>query len=143
MPVEGATPLIYYPAAEIMSAFDIAVGEGSYNMVHELLASGIPSAFFEEAVVDDQSARIERYASLGACIALGDPLGPALEANLNELLNSPARRDNLSGNARSFVPRGGLKKAAISILQRWEQQKGRMACDDPAKAYLRKTQNRS
>ena len=126
MPVEGATPLIYYPAAEIMSAFDTGVGEGSYNMVHELLASAIPSAFFaKERIVDDQSARIERYTALGACIALGDPFGPVLEASLNELLNSQARRDNLSRNARSFVPRGGLKKAAISILRRWGQQQNR------------------
>jgi hypothetical protein len=118
-PGAGYVPLSFFPAMEIISAFDAAIATGGYNMVHELLASGIPSAFFPRPTGhDDQPARIRHYEARRACMSIADLEPDTLRAVLGSLLDDSCRAVLLQ-NSRDAVPACGASRAAELILNRW------------------------
>ena len=89
-----------YPMSRYFAAFDGAVAAAGYNAYHELIALGVPSLFVPmPRDTDDQPARA-RYAE-GAGIGLGvtGPADPALEAQLERLLD-PGERGAIRRRAR-------------------------------------------
>jgi predicted glycosyltransferase len=113
--------LAWFPAMDVMRAFDVAVSAGGYNTVHELVASSVPSAFFPRArPYDDQAARIHRLATAGACLALEpDARGERLAEVAAELLADGSLRERLARGAANAVRPGGAARAAGLILERW------------------------
>jgi UDP:flavonoid glycosyltransferase YjiC (YdhE family) len=114
-------PLTWFPAMEVMRAFDAAVSAGGYNTVHELLASSVPTVLFPRPTVyDDQPARIRRLSDEGVCLALdGDAPGERLAEATDELLARSDLRARLARGAAQAVRTGGAARAATLILDRW------------------------
>jgi UDP-N-acetylglucosamine--N-acetylmuramyl-(pentapeptide) pyrophosphoryl-undecaprenol N-acetylglucosamine transferase len=114
-------PLTWFPAMQVMRAFDAAVSAGGYNTVHELLASSVPTVLFPRPTVyDDQPARIRRLSDEGVCLALdGDAPGERLAEAADELLARSDLRARLARGAAQAVRTGGAARAATLILDRW------------------------
>lgn len=78
--------------ARLFPAVDAAIAAAGYNTFHELLAHGIPSAFFGlDKVADDQDERIAQASSDGLCLALPSPLDAAVLADTARRLLADAR----------------------------------------------------
>ncbi|HWE60381.1 MAG TPA: glycosyltransferase [Chloroflexota bacterium] len=108
--------LHYYPLAECLPAFDVAISAAGYNTVNELLHHGIPSILLPVPKgVDDQHARAQWAANAGAGLRLDDPEDDQLVAALTTLLE-PETRAQMAERARSLVPAGGATAAARAIL---------------------------
>jgi UDP-N-acetylglucosamine--N-acetylmuramyl-(pentapeptide) pyrophosphoryl-undecaprenol N-acetylglucosamine transferase len=99
-------------AAEYSRAFDAAVCAAGYNTFGELMFAGIPTAFLpQEKLADDQRARAERAARVGAGAILHE--ASDVLAVVRDLIASPGASDA----ARALVPRNGARVAAAELLR--------------------------
>lgn len=101
-----------YPMSRYFAAFDGAVAAAGYNAYHELIALGVPSLFVPmRRDTDDQPARARYAESAGLGLGLAGPGDPALEAQLERLLDKGERgaiRERLEGLE---PPRGAAQAA--------------------------------
>jgi UDP:flavonoid glycosyltransferase YjiC (YdhE family) len=114
--IDGVLRASYYPLAEVLPAFDVAVSAAGYNSVTELVHFGIPSVLVPfDRKLDDQHARAAAVADAGA--ALTCPLSTDGIVGHLESLKMPAYREAISKAAMVLVPDSGAKVAATSILK--------------------------
>ena len=100
---------------ELVTAFDVAVSAAGYNSFNELMHFGVPTVFWpQEKWADDQKARAERAASVGAAVVL-DADGASLRKTV-ERFRDPAERLAASCAARKLVPRNHASEAASAVL---------------------------
>lgn len=111
----GVRRVSYYPIAELLPAFDIAISAAGYNSVTELMHFGVPSVIIPfERSLDDQPARARAIAEAGA--GLTCPLGVEPLAEELKSLQTKMCRESLSRAARALVPENGASIAAEEIL---------------------------
>jgi UDP-N-acetylglucosamine--N-acetylmuramyl-(pentapeptide) pyrophosphoryl-undecaprenol N-acetylglucosamine transferase len=108
--------LDYFPAMEVLHAFDLAVAGVGYNTSHELLYTGVPAVFIPfPRVLDDQGARARWIATNEAGVTVPVPDLESLREALGRLLQ-PGTREAVSRRARRLVPENGAGRAAQEIL---------------------------
>lgn len=102
-----------YPMSRYFAAFDGAVAAAGYNAYHELIALGVPSLFVPmDRRTDDQAARARYAERAGVGLGSEGPADPALEAQLERLLD-PGKREALTARlAELSQPRGAAEAAA-------------------------------
>jgi predicted glycosyltransferase len=106
----------YYPMAECMNAFDVAISAAGYNSVAELLHLGVPTILIPRPRgLDDQFARAEAAKNAGA--ALVSELNAESLSNQLEVLNDEANRKTISEKAANLIDKNGADKAAETILE--------------------------
>lgn len=103
--------------ARLFPACDGAISAAGYNTFHELLAAGVPSAFFGlEKIADDQAARVARYAVRGACLSLALPLEAGAIGRAVATLLGP-RAPDLGAAASSAIGPSAAPDAAAALLE--------------------------
>ena len=102
-----------YPMSRYFAAFDAAVAAAGYNAFHELVALGVPSLFVPmRRDTDDQAARARWAERAGVGLGSEGPADPALEAQLDRLLD-PGERAALAARLADLPrPRGAAEAAA-------------------------------
>jgi UDP-N-acetylglucosamine:LPS N-acetylglucosamine transferase len=101
-----------YPMSRDYAAFDLAIAAPGYNAFHELLGLGVPSLFVPIArETDDQAARAAWAAAAGLAGAVAGPEAPALERELDRLLE-PTERARISARLADLPPAEGAGEAA-------------------------------
>jgi UDP:flavonoid glycosyltransferase YjiC (YdhE family) len=101
-----------------MGAFDIAVSAAGYNSFNELMHFGVPTVFLpQEKWADDQKARAERAARVGAAVVLDSEADGRALQQIIERFRDPARRLAASRSARNLVPRNHACEAASALLR--------------------------
>jgi UDP:flavonoid glycosyltransferase YjiC (YdhE family) len=101
-----------FPMSRYLRAFDLAVAAAGYNSFHELIAFGVPSLFVPmPRLTDDQAARARWAESAGCGIAVAGPDDPALERQLERLLD-PAERERIAAACARRFPANGATAAA-------------------------------
>lgn len=101
-----------YPMSRYFGAFDAAVAAAGYNAYHELIALRVPSLFVPMARdTDDQAARARYAQSAGIGLGSEGPADPALEAQLDRLLD-PGARDGIEGRLAGLAAPTGAAEAA-------------------------------
>ena len=113
--LNGNSSLIsWYPMAELMSAFDIAISATGYNTFHELLYHGIPSIFIPKSRgMDDQYARAMSAGNARAGLYLSEyDIEIKLNSHVDFLLENYAA---IQKNAQTMVPENGAMLAAEEI----------------------------
>lgn len=120
---DGVRAISYYPLARVFAAFDLAVAAPGYNTFHELLLSGLPTAFLpnRDTATDDQVARARWAAGHGLAVELSDEDPRTLQNELGALLRdlAPMRarltrevpRDDGAGAAAERI--AGLARAEV------------------------------
>jgi predicted glycosyltransferase len=112
------TWLAHGSAAEFMAAFDVAVSAAGYNSFNELMHFGVPTVFLpQEKWADDQKARAERAARVGAAFVLDSAADSGALQQTIETFRDPARRLAASRAARDLVPRNHACEAASALLR--------------------------
>jgi hypothetical protein len=101
-----------YPISRYLGAFDLAVAAAGYNAYHELVHLGVPSLFVPmRRQTDDQAARARYAEERGLAKACAGPDDPALETQLDELLD-PAARAAIAGRLGALRRPNGSQEAA-------------------------------
>jgi UDP:flavonoid glycosyltransferase YjiC (YdhE family) len=101
-----------YPISRYLGAFDVAVAAAGYNAFHELVHLGVPSLFVPmRRQTDDQAARARYAEQRGIARACAGPEDPALEAQLDELLD-PDARAAIAGRLGALRMPNGSQEAA-------------------------------
>ncbi len=111
-----------YPMSRYFAAFDAAIAAAGYNAFHELIALGVPSLFVPMArQTDDQAARARWAARAGVGLAIAAADDPALERELDRLLD-PEVRAAMAAAIAALGPSDGAVEAAswLSALARGE-----------------------
>lgn len=104
-------------AAEFMAAFDVAVSAAGYNSFNELMHFGVPTVFLpQQKWADDQKARAERAALVGAAVVLESGADGSELRQTVERFCAPAQRVSASRSARNLVPRNHASEAASVLL---------------------------
>jgi len=115
----GVTWLSESPAIEYVAAFDLAVSAVGYNSFNELMHFGVPAVFLpQEKWADDQHARAERAARVGAAVVLDskcDGFSELLRLAI-ETLRDPDKRLTASRAGRDLVPQNHASEAALALL---------------------------
>jgi len=102
-----------YPMSRYFAAFDAAVAAAGYNAFHELVALGVPSLFVPmRRDTDDQAARAHWAERAGVGLGSEGPADPALEAQLERLLDRGERFALAARLADLPRPRGAAEAAA-------------------------------
>jgi hypothetical protein len=106
-----------YPMSRYYAAFDLAVAAAGYNAYHELLRLGVPTLFVPIArETDDQAARARHAAGAGIAAAVAGPSDPALEPELERLLDPEARRE-LATRLEALRIGDGAREAADWLVE--------------------------
>ncbi|MCA9522721.1 MAG: hypothetical protein KC609_17210, partial [Myxococcales bacterium] len=96
---------------------DAAISAGGYNTVHELMLFGVPSLLFaQEKIADDQAARIDALAALGAAIRIRDVDDGLALRRLVERALDPTEQRRLRQGARAYMPTNGAARCARALL---------------------------
>ncbi len=107
-----------YPMSLYFRAFDAAIAAAGYNAYHELIALGVPSLFVAmPRDTDDQPARARHAAAAGIGLGVEGPDDPALEAELERLLD-PDRRAAIAARLAELPEPSGAADAAIWLSER-------------------------
>lgn len=122
-PLRGpnVTWLTCFNAMEDFAAIDFAVSTAGYNSFHELLHTGVPTAFFaQEKIADEQSRRVQLAAEVGCALSInverdGKPNAADLCRAL-ETFRSPQLRAAYAQKAREFIPANSARDAAFEAL---------------------------
>jgi hypothetical protein len=82
-----------YPLARYLRAFDFAVAASGYNTFHELISAGVPTIFLPnlETSADDQLARADFAASVGAALCVPEVTAAALDDAVRTMLDPEER----------------------------------------------------
>jgi UDP-N-acetylglucosamine--N-acetylmuramyl-(pentapeptide) pyrophosphoryl-undecaprenol N-acetylglucosamine transferase len=117
----GVTWLTGFFASEDFLGLDVAISAAGYNSFHELLQAGVPTIFYhQEKIADEQHRRADAAFQHNAALRLS--VNDAGELQPDELLSllsqmrDPARRAQLSQNARTLVPKSFAREAAAHVL---------------------------
>jgi UDP:flavonoid glycosyltransferase YjiC (YdhE family) len=117
-PLRGAniTWLNSFHAMQDFAALDCAISAAGFNSFHELLHTGVPTAFFaQEKIADEQSRRVRVAAEAGCALAL-----PLLSADaaleVVKRFRDKELRDKLTARAREFAPLNAAREAAYETL---------------------------
>lgn len=108
-----------FPLHPYLSAVDLAVTSVGYNAAHEFLACGVPTVVVPaDNATDDQYARAEAMAEIGAAVVArpdqGQPLFPVIAA----LLDDAKSRAMMSEAARTFAATWGEgAKDAVQLIR--------------------------
>jgi UDP:flavonoid glycosyltransferase YjiC (YdhE family) len=123
-------------AAEFMAAFDIAVSAAGYNSFNELMHFGVPAVFLPQRKwADDQKARAERAARVGAAVVLDSMTDANALRQAVEKFGDPPQRASASRAARDLVPRNHASEVAsvlLGLILRGEQIAAAESSPDPS-----------
>ena len=77
-----------YPNSLLFNAFDFAIMAGGYNSYHEAIAFALPTLFIPnlDTGMDDQLARVQAGANIGACIVLNEQAESTFKETLNTFM---------------------------------------------------------
>jgi len=101
-----------YPMSRYFAAFDGAVAAAGYNAYHELIALGVPALYVPmRRDTDDQHARARYAKSAGLGLGTTGADDPALEAQLDRLLDS-GERDMIAARLTDLGEPEGATQAA-------------------------------
>lgn len=102
-----------YPMSRYFAAFDGAVAAAGYNAFHELIALGLPALFVPmRRDTDDQHARARYAESAGLGFGTNGADDPALETQLDRLLDAGEREAIAARLANLPAPAGATQAAA-------------------------------
>ncbi|MFN2613836.1 MAG: glycosyltransferase [Actinomycetota bacterium] len=106
-----------YPIAEVLPAFDAAIGAAGYNTFVELMLHGVPAVLVpnEDTRSDDQGARARAAAEAGAAFVARDGDVAAMVEHARAMLGDDDLRARMSASARALVPRNGAPEAAAVL----------------------------
>jgi UDP:flavonoid glycosyltransferase YjiC (YdhE family) len=103
-----------FPMSRYFRAFDLAVAAAGYNAFHELVAFGVPSLFVPmPRNTDDQPARAAWAEEEGVGVGVSDPSDPALEQQLERLLDPAGRARLAAGCERAWTTNGAERAARV------------------------------
>lgn len=106
-----------YPMSRYFAAFDAAVAATGYNAFHELIALGVPSLFVPmRRDTDDQAARARWAERAGLGLGSEGPADPALETQLDRLLD-PGEREALAARLAELPPPTGATQSATWLTE--------------------------
>lgn len=113
--LEHVVPVVHYPMAEVLPAFDAAISAAGYNSAMELMHFGVPCALVPfPRQVDDQAERARALERAGAALCLEELSAEKLKQACRRLLD-PETAAALSKAARAQVPANGAQRAAEAI----------------------------
>jgi len=113
--LEHVVPVVHYPMAEALPAFDAAISAAGYNSAMELMHFGIPCALVPfPRQVDDQAERARALERAGAALCVEELGTDALQEACRKLLD-PDTAARMSETAQAQVPRNGAERAAQAI----------------------------
>jgi predicted glycosyltransferase len=128
-PLHGGTPLrggnitwlTCFNAMEDFAGIDFAVSAAGYNSFHELLHTGVPTAFFaQEKIADEQERRVRVASEVGCALSInverdGKPNTQDIRLVL-EAFRNPQLRAEIAQKARDFIPVNSARDAAFEAL---------------------------
>jgi len=113
---DGVVGVSVYPIARHLRAFDLAVAAAGYNSFHELVGSGVPTAFVANRSTgrDDQPARARwaEAAGVGLDVPLLDAGGVG---RVVRELGDPAVRERLRGALAAVAGPNGAAAAQAEV----------------------------
>lgn len=114
-----------YPLSRLLRAFDFTVTATGYNTFHEAVAFGLPALFVpnEQTAVDDQVARADYAAQIGAGVTWRPQTPEQLDAALARLAD-PAERQRMSDTMQARATTNGAAAAAHLITELLEKRVG-------------------
>lgn len=116
---DRVTAVSTYPISRYLAAVDLAVAASGYNVFHEMVRFGVPTAFVPNTstALDDQQARARWAEQVGLGLRVGALDDVGVE-RIVTTLGDPARRATMVDRAREVdAPNGaGPAQAAIEEL---------------------------
>lgn len=104
-------------AAELMPAFDLAIGAAGYNTFHELLQAGVPTLFVPQPkIADEQDVRARRAVDAGAAKLLASLTPQAIVDAVNTCRDA-SWREQARAAALTLRGRNGAREAAARLLE--------------------------
>lgn len=115
------TWLTCFNAMEDFAGLDFAVSAAGYNSFHELLHTGVPTAFFaQEKIADEQERRVRVASEIGCALSIN--LGSDGKPNTEDIrlvleaFRNPQLRAEMAQKARNFIPVNSARDAAFEVL---------------------------
>ena len=106
----------YFPLADVLSAFDAAIGAAGYNSVHEFLAAGIPTVLVSNnRGTDNQEARAKWCAENGYALYADQNDLTDIENTVAQLAN-PSVRASLQKKCHELPDPSGGNEIADCLL---------------------------
>ena len=106
----------YFPLADVLSAFDGAIGAAGYNSVHEFLAAGIPTVLVSNnRGTDNQEARAQWCADNGYALYADQNDLTDIERVVGKLAD-PAIRTELNRKCKTLPDPSGGNEIADYLL---------------------------